>query len=165
MNMGTPSSLLHMYDPGWPPGFSAPTPDAGWHLLLLLREESRSTLQAPFQKLIRNRPLPAGSQHPSSLAIPGDHWQQTRPHENLKGIPALQKHPEKCQPVLPLPGLSAAWVSALLGSPKWMHTLTSLGYMELGCQPQQCSEREKLQAAVADRSCMLRALYCPPTPP
>lgn len=93
--------------------FLPPAPDAGRHLLPLLREESsRSTLQASFRQLIWNRPLPANSRLSNSLAIPRDHWLQTGPHENLKGIPALQKHPEKCQPVLSLPGLPAAWVSA-----------------------------------------------------
>lgn len=94
-------------------------------MLLLLREESRSTLQASFRQLIWNRTLPAKSRLSNSLAIPRDHWLQTRPHENLKGIPALQKHPEKCQPVLSLPGLPASWVSALLGSP--VQKFTSLG--------------------------------------
>lgn len=119
--------------------FVPSAPDAGRHLLLLLRKKSRSTLQASFRLLIWNRPLPAKSRLSNSLAIPRDHWLQIRPHENLKGIPALQKHPEKCQPALPLSGLHASRVSTLLGSP--VQKLTSLG--SFGTRvAQQCSEKE-----------------------
>lgn len=137
--MGTPTSLLHMYDPGWPPGFCALSTRCRQTFAPASEEEEQVNSAGLFQTAHLNRPLPAKSRLSNSLAIPRDHWLQIRPHENLKGIPALQKHPEKCQPALPLSGLHASRVSTLLGSP--VQKLTSLG--SFGTRvAQQCSEKE-----------------------
>lgn len=109
-----------MNDPGWPPAFFS-APSTRCRQAFAPASEGRE--QVNSAGLFQTAHL--DSRLSNSLAIPRDHWLQTRPHENLKGIPALQKHPEKCQQVLSLPGLPAAWVSALLGSP--VQKLTSLG--------------------------------------
>lgn len=118
INVRTPTSLLHMYDPDWPSGFSVPGTSCRQAIAPASEGREHISSTGPFPKAhLKQTPacrLP-GSQAPSSFTILRDRWQQTRPHENFKGIPALQKHQEKRQSVLPLPGLPAAWVSALLG--------------------------------------------------
>lgn len=66
-----PHCYICMTPAGLLPYFLPPAPDAVRRLLLLLREESRSTLQASFRQLIWNRPQPANSRLSNSLGTTG----------------------------------------------------------------------------------------------
>lgn len=77
----------------WPPPCWAPAADTA----LLLRPGGQSSLCS--ETSVEQTCLCGCSLDPASS------------HETLKGVSALQKHPEKCQPALPVPGVPAAQVS------------------------------------------------------